>query len=276
VPDRAHPIAIVTGASSGIGLATALLLGRTGFDVGITYRSGAARAADAVAELRRSGCRAAAEHLDLADHAHIEGALTALAEQLGGLDVLVNNAGLNHRGRLVDETLDRFRHVLDVNLTGAWLCAQVGARRMIAQARGGRIVNVTSVLGRVPLEGGGAYCAAKAGLELLTQVMALELAPHGIAVNAVAPGHTATPMNFPEGGIDAVEIPRPTIPIGRPATSDEIAGVIGFLASEASSYVTGTSVLVDGGLLLMSGPELLRRDVGEAAGDDVTIGGRGS
>jgi NAD(P)-dependent dehydrogenase (short-subunit alcohol dehydrogenase family) len=133
---------------------------------------------------------------------------------------------------------------------------------MLAAGRGGRIVNVTSILAATPLAGGGAYCAAKAGLELATKVMALELAEAGVTVNAVAPGHTATPMNFAPDELQAERIPRPVIPAGRAATPEEIAAAIVFLASPEASYATGASLLVDGGLLQVSGPQSLQDATG--------------
>jgi NAD(P)-dependent dehydrogenase (short-subunit alcohol dehydrogenase family) len=122
---------------------------------------------------------------------------------------------------------------------------------MAAAGRGGRIVNVTSVHEHVPLEGSSAYCAAKGGLGLLTKVMALELAPHGITVNAVAPGEIATPMTGNED-VDPSTVDRPAIPAGRPGDAHEIAALVAFLASPEASYITGESVVADGGLLLMA------------------------
>jgi NAD(P)-dependent dehydrogenase (short-subunit alcohol dehydrogenase family) len=141
--------------------------------------------------------------------------------------------------------------VLATDLDGPFLCAQRAARRMAAAGRGGRIINVTSVHEHVPLRGSSAYCAAKGGLGLLTKVMALELAEHGITVNAVAPGEIATPMTGAHDE-DPATIERPKIPLGRPGAAREIAGAIAFLASADASYVTGESFVVDGGLLLMA------------------------
>jgi NAD(P)-dependent dehydrogenase (short-subunit alcohol dehydrogenase family) len=183
--------------------------------------------------------------------------------------VLVNNAGVNRRATLLEETIAGFDRTLAVNLVGPWACAQAAARHMIDAGRGGRIVNVTSVLAFVPLEGGGAYGAAKAGLEALTKVLALELAPHGIKVNAVAPGHTATPMNYGPDDLRAATISRPVIPTARAAAPDEIAAAIAFLASPAASYATGASLLVDGGLLLASGPQSLQDATGLPPEPDV-------
>jgi len=252
-------VAIITGGSSGIGRATALLLAADGHDVGVTTRVNAAGAREACAEVRRLGRRAAWRTLDLSEPERAGAAVDALAEELGGVDVLVNNAGVNSRVPALEESVSGFRRVLDVNLTGAFACAQAAARRMRG-AGGGRIVNVSSVLAHVPLAGAGPYCAAKAGLELLTRVLALEWAVHGVRVNCVAPGHTATPMNFTDPDVDADAVERPAIPLGRPAHAREIAAAVAFLASPAASYATGATLLVDGGLALVAGPTVLEAE----------------
>ena len=252
------PRAIVTGASSGIGHATARALARRGFDVGITYQRNAEAAERVAAELRALGADVAVRRLDLAAPASAGEVIASLAHELGGLDALVNNAGANRRATVLDETVEGFQAALSVNLVGAWACAQAGAARMIADATAGRIVNVTSILASEPLTAGGAYCAAKAGLEALTKVMALEWAQHGILVNAVAPGHTATPLNYSEEELGPGEtLARPVIPLGRAADAGEIADAIAFFAT-TGSYVTGASLMVDGGLRLASGPEALQ------------------
>jgi len=254
--------AIVTGAGAGIGRATALRLAQAGCDVGVTYRGNAEGATQVVDEIRALGREAAAVALDLADPERGAAAVDELAGRLGGVDVLVNNAAVNPRATVLEETAAGFAHTLAVDLVGPWACARAAARHMIAAGSGGRIVNVSSVLAFVPLAGGAAYCAAKAGLEALTKVMALELAPHGITVNAIAPGHVATPMNYEPGQLAAGEIERPVIPAGRAASPDEIAAAISFLASPDASYATGASLLVDGGLLLASGPQSLQDETG--------------
>ncbi|MCW2982549.1 MAG: family oxidoreductase [Conexibacter sp.] len=245
------PTAIVTAGDSGIGRATAVLLARRGFDVGLTWRSDEAGAEGTAAEIREAGRRAEVARLDLGDAARGPDVVGALADALGGVDVLVNNAGTGDATPFLEVELARWREVLEVDLTGAFCCAQEAARRMVAASRGGRIVNVTSVHEHVPLPGAAAYCAAKGGLGLLTKVMALELAPHGITVNAVAPGEIATPMTGNED-VDPETIERPAIPLGRPGHAQEIAEVVAFLASEGASYVTGASFVADGGLTLMA------------------------
>jgi NAD(P)-dependent dehydrogenase (short-subunit alcohol dehydrogenase family) len=177
-----------------------------------------------------------------------------LAEALGGLDVLVNNAGTGRTAPFLELAWDDWRYVLDVNLSGSFLCAQRAARRMVELGGGGRIVNVTSVHELVPLPQAAAYCAAKGGLGLLTKVMALELAQHGITVNAVAPGEIATPMAGLED-VDPHTIERPRIPAGRPGDANEVASLVVWLCSDSAAYVTGSSYVIDGGLTLTAAAE---------------------
>ena len=243
--------AVVTGSDSGIGRATAVALAQDGFDIGVTWHSDEEGARGTAREIADLGRRAEVRRLDLTSLPEAADHFDGLCEALGGIDVLVNCAGAGASSRFVDADWDSWQSVLDVDLNGAFLCGQRAARRMIDQGRGGRIVNVTSVHEHVPLRGSAAYCAAKGGLGMLTKVMALELAEHGITVNSVAPGEIATPMTGNED-VDPDTIERPGIPMERPGHAGEIAAVIAFLVSPAASYVTGTSVVADGGLLLMA------------------------
>src|SRR3954469_16899225 len=245
------PSAIVTGSDSGIGKATAVLLAARGFDVGITWHEDEEGARNTASEVESHGRRSEVRRLDLSEVDSGPRVVADLADALGGVDVFVNNAGTGHQTPFLEVPLDEWQHVIDVDLTGAFVCAQEAAKRMVAAGRGGRIVNVTSVHEHVPLRGSSAYCAAKGGLGLLTKVMAVELAEHGITVNAVAPGEIATPMTGAEDE-DPATIDRPMIPAGRPGHAREIATAIAYLASPEASYVTGESHVVDGGLLLMA------------------------
>src|SRR4051794_15528915 len=245
------PIAIVTGSDSGIGKATAVALARDGYDIGVTWHEDEAGAQATADEVRGTGRRAEVRRLDLSDAANGPRVVDELAEALGGLDVLVNNSGTGTETPVLELELETWRHVLEVDLTGAFLCGQAAARRMVAAGGGGRIVNVTSVHEHIPLPGAAPYCAAKGGLGLLTKVMALELATHGITVNSVAPGEIATPMTGQEDE-DPHENERPGIPARRPGDAREIGAVIAFLCSPEASYATGSSFVIDGGMLLMA------------------------
>jgi NAD(P)-dependent dehydrogenase (short-subunit alcohol dehydrogenase family) len=245
------PTAIVTGSDSGIGRATAAALARDGFDIGITWHEDEAGAEATAAEVRDFGRRAEVRRLDLSDAGNGPPVVEALADALGGLDVLVNASGTGDLSPVLELDVATWRHVLEVDLTGAFLCAQAAARRMVAAGGGGRIVNVTSVHEHIPLAGSAPYCAAKGGLGLLTKVMALELAGHGITVNAVAPGEIATPMTGNED-VDPRTVDRPGIPARRPGDAREVAALVAFLCREEAAYLTGESIVIDGGLRLMA------------------------
>jgi NAD(P)-dependent dehydrogenase (short-subunit alcohol dehydrogenase family) len=251
LPVEAPRQAVVTGADSGIGKATAVALARAGFDVGITYRSDEAGATEAAEAVRAAGRTAATAHLDLARPETGAAVVHGLVDELGGLALLVNNAGAMVRKPFLETTLDDLRSVLDVDLLGAFACAQAAARHLAAGG-GGRIVNVTSIHEHVPLREASAYCAAKAGLGLATKVMALELAQYGITVNAIAPGQIATEMGGTGEGADPEAHPRPNIPLGRPGSPDEIASLIVWLTSPGAAYATGSSFVVDGGMTLIA------------------------
>jgi NAD(P)-dependent dehydrogenase (short-subunit alcohol dehydrogenase family) len=172
-------------------------------------------------------------------------------EVLGGLDVLVNNAGMSRKGELLELSYDDWKHTLAVDLDGAFLCAQRAARLMVEQGRGGRIVNVTSVHEHTPISHGGAYTVAKHGLGGLTKQLALELGRHGITVNAVAPGMVATPMTGLEDE-DPSQHAKPQFPIPRPGDAREIASCIAWLCSPDARWTTGASFVVDGGFMLVN------------------------
>jgi len=250
--------AIVTGADSGIGRETALALAEDGLDIGITWHSDEEGANETARLVRERGRSAVTAQLDTTDTPACGDVIDELARKLGGLDVFVNNAGMNGGPRLFDTDWDTWEKTLLADLGGAFVCIQRAARLMVDQraadpSRTGRIIAVTSVHEHQPRVGSAAYDAAKHGLGGLMKTLALELGEYGITANAVAPGEIATPMNDAEAE-DAYRTHRPGIPLGRPGHPREIADVIAFLASPKASYVTGASWAVDGGMLQM-GPQ---------------------
>jgi NAD(P)-dependent dehydrogenase (short-subunit alcohol dehydrogenase family) len=243
-------LAIVTGSDSGIGQATATLLASEGFDVGLTCHEDVEGVQATAHEIEVRGQRCFVESFD-ASAPDAGDIVNRLVAQLGGLGVLVNVAGTGHMDRVLALPFGHWRHVLATDLDGPFLCSQAAARVLVDAGNGGRIVNVTSVHEHLPRLGAAAYCSAKAGLGMLTKVLALELGEHGITVNSVAPGEIATEMT----GMDEAEAhqqERPGNPLGRPGHVAEVASLIGFLASPRSAYVTGSSLTVDGGLSLMA------------------------
>ena len=242
--------AIVTGSDSGIGKATAVALARAGMDVGITWNTDQDNAESTATEVREHGVQAFVAQLNADDPASAGDVIDGLAEQLGGLDVFVNDAGTGDNKPLLELTYDEWRHTVATDLDGPFVMIQRAAKRMVDAGRGGRIIAVTSVHEHQPRVGSSAYDAAKHGLGGLIKTAALELGRYGITANTVAPGEIATPMTGAED-VDPSTESRPGVPLGRPGDAWEIASVIAFLASPASSYVTGASWVVDGGMLQM-------------------------
>lgn len=241
---------MVTGAGSGLGAAIAGAAADEGWTVGVLDRDGdaAARTASAL------GTRAVALTADTTEEGAVEAALSEFAAATGrpthdGPDALVANAGIVRFGPLLDTTVDDWRAVVDVNLTGSFVTARAVARRLVAAGRPGAIVAVTSMNGVAPGPNAGAYGATKAGIALLTRQMALEWGPHGIRVNAVAPGLIDGGMSAPIYADPEVRRRREArVPLGRLGQPADVAAVVLFLLSDAAAYVTGTEVLVDGGV----------------------------
>lgn len=244
--------AIVTGGSSGIGRATAVRLAREGADVAVNYFSDHERPdADAVVgEITAAGRRGVAIKADVGAEADVVAMVRQCVEQLGGLEVLVNNAGIEKQVALTDMSLDDWERVLRTNLTGAFLCMREAARVMV-QAGRGVIVNVSSVHEFIPWPGFAHYCASKGGMKLLAQTAARELAPKGIRVANVAPGAIVTPINtFVLDDPEARHQVEAEIPLGHMGRPEQIAAAVAWLASPQADYVTGTTLVVDGGMSL--------------------------
>jgi glucose 1-dehydrogenase len=233
-------VALVTGAGTGIGAAIAQRLARDGLAVAVNARSDdeARPTLDAIA---REGGRAVPVVGDVSREDDVRRMVAACVDALGGLDVAVNNAGVQERAAFLDLTLESWQRQLDTDLTGVFLVSREAARQMAARG-GGVIVNVSSVHEHRPWPGLAAYCAAKAGVGMLTACLGRELAPYGVRAVAVAPGAIATEANTADP--DAV---REQVPAGRMGTPEEVAGAVAWLAGEEAAYVTGTTVVVDGG-----------------------------
>ncbi len=241
--------ALVTGGGTGIGKGLALALGREGADVAVTYYT-SARGADEVAdELRALGRSALTIKANLALVAEAQQAVAAAVETFGRLDVLVYNAGLSDPHPFLELTEEEYDATLDVNLKGAYFCAQAAARAMIAGGVGGSMVLVSSVHGTLSQPGFTHYAASKAGLEQLVRTVANELAPHGVRVNAVAPGMIEVERYFRTMPDYVRETWGKTVPLGRVGFPSDIAGAVVFLVSDDADFITGITIRVDGGAL---------------------------
>jgi NAD(P)-dependent dehydrogenase (short-subunit alcohol dehydrogenase family) len=242
-----------TGSDTGTAWPTAGALAASGLDIGITWHSDHQGAEETAEEVRSLGRNAVVRQLDTTDLSAAAVLIDSLADELGGVDVFINNAGKGDGTKFLDLDAETWMAILDTNLNGAFVCMQAAARRMVKAGKGGRIIAVTSVHEFQPRVGSSAYDASKHGLGGLIKTMALELAEFGITANSVAPGEIATPMTG-QTDQDPTAVDRPGVPLGRPGDAREVAAVIAFLASPASSYVTGASWAVDGGMLQM-GPQ---------------------
>ncbi|GAC1576780.1 MAG: SDR family oxidoreductase [Candidatus Dormibacteria bacterium] len=241
---------LITGASSGIGRATALRFGAEGASVCVNYYSDKEKAdADAVCTLiDASGKRAFSRQADVGDEQDVIALVAAVVERFGGIDVLVNNAGIEKQVPTLEMPLDLWNAVLRTNLTGAFLCLREAGKHMAAQGSG-VIVNMSSVHEFIPWPGFAHYCASKGGMKLLTQTVARELAPQGIRCVNVAPGAIATPINnFVLDDPEAKHMVEGEIPLGRFGQPEEIAAAVAWVASDQGGYVTGTTLVVDGGM----------------------------
>jgi glucose 1-dehydrogenase len=244
---------LVTGASSGIGQAIAVRFADEGASVAINYCRGEAGALETQRRIETSGAavKTVVVQADVAVETDIDRMFETVFAELGGIDILINNAGFQIQGNSHEIPLSDFANVIATNLTGAFLCAQRAIAHMRAEEKPGVVINVSSVHEIIPKPGFAGYSASKGGMRNLTRTLALEYAPHGIRVNGLGPGATVTPMN--DAWIDNPEkraIVESHIPMGRSGTSEEMAAVTAFLCSDDASYITGQTLFVDGGITL--------------------------
>ncbi len=253
--------ALVTGANSGIGRATAVALGRVGADVVVNYVAGREAAEEVVREIEGFGVRAYAHEADVSQEDQVGAMFARMAEEFGTIDVLVANAGLQRDAPSTDMTLDQWKKVLDVNLAGEFLCAREAAREFRRRgvvpevsASAGKIICMSSVHQVIPWSGHVNYAASKGGVLMMMATLAQELAPHRIRVNAVAPGAIRTPINrsaweTPEAEEELLRL----IPYRRVGDPEDIANAVAVLASDLMDYVVGSTLYVDGGMTLFPG-----------------------
>ena len=264
-PDPVRPLqnqaALVTGARSGIGASVARALGAAGAMVGVNYRSHPEEAEQVVAAISDAGGRAIALQADVSSEADVQAMFARFCDAAGRIDILVANAGIQQDARFADMTLDQWRRVLDVNLTGQFLCAREAVRRFLVQEAApslsrarGKIICMSSVHEVIPWAGHVNYAASKGGIMLMMKSLAQEVAEHGIRVNGIAPGAIKTDIN--QGAWQTPEAERELltlIPYGRVGEPDDVAKAAVWLASDLSDYVVGTTLFVDGGMLLYPG-----------------------
>ena len=240
--------AIVTGGSRGIGRAVSLLLAREGANVAIVYAGNTAAAEETKQQAEALGAAAAVFQCDVADEQAVADMVKAVKTQFGSVDILVNNAGITRDGLLMRMKEADWQAVLDTNLTGVYHCTKAVSKLMMKQ-RHGAVINLSSVVGETGNAGQANYAAAKAGIIGFTKAVAKELASRNIRVNAVAPGYVETDMTagLPDS---AKEDMLRSIPLGRPATADDVAQAVLFLASDQACYITGQVLNLDGGMVM--------------------------
>ena len=239
-------VALVTGAGRGIGRAIAEALAAAGFTVVVNFASSEQSAAEVVAAIEAAGGKAWSHRADVSDEAQVEAMVKAVIEREGKIDVLINNAGITRDGLLMRMKTADWQSVIDLNLTGVFLCTRAVSKLML-KARSGRIINITSVVALMGNPGQANYSAAKAGLLGFTRSNAAEFASRGVTVNAVAPGFIESDMT---AELDKEPILK-AIPLGRMGSAAEVAGAVRFLAADpAAAYITGQVLQVDGGMVM--------------------------
>jgi glucose 1-dehydrogenase len=247
-------VAIVTGADSGIGRAIAIQFASEGAAVVVNYAHAADKAAEVLQTIRQKQGQAIVIQADVSQYQQAMGLIQQTTERFNRLDIMVNNAGMEIHSPFVDVTEEQFDRVLSVDLKGAFFCAQAAAREMIKRKAAGRIINISSVHEDLPMPQNVPYCCAKGGIRMLTRTICLELAPNNITVNNIAPGAVHTPIDADvEADPEKMAALLKEIPLHRMAQPEEIAKLALYLASDAASYITGSTYIIDGGLTVNTG-----------------------
>lgn len=243
-------VALVTGAAQGIGRAIALRLAQEGASVVIEDRVANDRARETLAQVQATGARACLIEGDVAQVEAVRQVMTEAVAQMGRVDILVNNAGVERRAGFLDVTEADYDLVLDVNLKGVFFLTQAFARHVRDRGDGGRIVNISSVHEELPFPHFASYCASKGGVKMLMRDLSVELAPLGITINNIAPGAIKTPINAHLMSDPALMTAlKRNIPLQRLGSPEEVAGAVAFLCGGDASYMTGSTLFIDGGLL---------------------------
>ena len=251
--DLKGKVAIVTGGNSGIGAAIVIELARHGANIVIDYVVHPEATEELEKQILAMGDQAIGVQADVSKVADLQMLVDKAVEAFGRVDIMVNNAGVETRTSVLDTSEAQYEKVLDINLKSAFFGTQLAAQQMIKQGGGGRIINITSVHEDWPMPGNTAYCLSKGGMRMLTRTAGLELAPHNILVVGVGPGAVATPINTSTMADPALlKKLNDAIPLGRMAQPEEVASVVAFLASDAASYITATTIFADGGLMQSS------------------------
>jgi glucose 1-dehydrogenase len=249
-----NKVTVVTGSSSGIGEAIALAFAANGAAVVVNYSRHEDAAQKVLERIEGAGGKGLVVGADVSDPKEVEAMVQQATDAFGRLDIMVNNAGMEHKMPFLETPFEVWQETIAVNLTGAWLGCQAAAKQMVAQGEGGRIINVSSVHEDLAMPTNAPYCATKGGVRMLMRTLAVELAPHKITVNNIAPGAIETPMDAPlEQNPDEMKELLSEIPLGRMGKPEEVANLALFLASDDSSYVTGSTLFVDGGMIRHSG-----------------------
>jgi glucose 1-dehydrogenase len=245
-----NKVAVVTGSSSGIGAAIAQAFAAEGAAVVVNYSRHEDPAQKVLDQIEGAGGRGVVVGADVSDPKEVEAMVQQAVTAFGRLDIMVNNAGMERKMPFLETPFEVWQETIAVNLTGAWLGCQAAAKQMVAQGDPGRIINVSSVHEDLAMPTNSPYCATKGGVRMLMRTLAVELAPHEITVNNIAPGAIDTPMDAPlKQDPDLMKELLSEIPLGRMGKPEDVANMALFLASEASSYVTGSTLFVDGGMI---------------------------